>query len=104
MSNLIPRPDQPLQTQRVHAGFTRAEERELARRQNAEIARGIVGATRIQALGMVANVGMQSAALLYRQAELLSGGDPELHMQLNAIASQYTGSVGFELAQFSISG
>lgn len=103
MTNLIPRSDQPLQTHGSHASFTRAEERELTRRQNAEIARGIVGATRLQALGMVSNVGMQSAALLYRQAELLSGGDPELRMQLNTIAGQYIGGVGFELAQFSLS-
>ncbi|MDV6291480.1 hypothetical protein [Rhodococcus aetherivorans] len=103
MSTLLPRPDQPLVAHGSHASFTRAEARELARRQNAEIARGIVSATRLQALGMVANVGMQSAALLYRQAELLSGGDPELRLQLNTIAGQYTGGVGFELAQFSLS-
>ncbi|RQM32200.1 hypothetical protein [Rhodococcus ruber] len=102
MSNLIPRPDQSLVLQRSADRFTRSEGRELARRQNAEIARGIVSATGLQALGMVAHVGMQSTAMLYRQADLLSGGDPETRMQLNAIAGQYAGCVGLELARFCL--
>ncbi|UGQ56896.1 hypothetical protein LSF60_16465 [Rhodococcus pyridinivorans] len=99
MTNLIPRPDQPLQAGGARASFTRVEERDLARRQNAEIARGIVGATSLQAAAMVANVGMQSTAMLYRQADLLSAGDPELRMQLTPIAAQYAGCVGVELTQ-----
>lgn len=104
MANLIPRSDQPLQPPMSHAGFTRAEERELARRQNAEIVRGIVSATGLQAASMVASVGMQSTAMLYRHADLLSAGDPELRMQLIPIAGLYAGCVGVELTRFFLSG
>ncbi|AKE92495.1 hypothetical protein [Rhodococcus aetherivorans] len=104
MSNLIPRSARPLTTYGASDSFTRSEGRELMRRQNAEIARGIVSATRLQAAGMVATVGMQATAMLYRQADLLSGGDPELRMQLNPIAGQYASCVGVELARFSLSG
>ncbi|MBU4613619.1 hypothetical protein IM877_02375 [Rhodococcus sp. GG48] len=100
MAHLIARPDQPLAPYGSPASFTRAEERDLARRQNAEIARGIVTTTRLQAASMVATVGMQSTAMLYRQADLLSAGDPETRMQLTPMANQFAGCVGLELARF----
>ncbi|PEG34599.1 hypothetical protein CQY20_24905 [Mycolicibacterium agri] len=85
---------------RAPEGFTRAEGKTLVRLQNAELTRGLVTATRVQAAGMVATVGLQTAAMLSREAAFQADGDPAVSNRLNFIVDQYATFVGNEVARF----
>ncbi|MGW0056488.1 hypothetical protein [Nocardia nova] len=98
MSNLIPRTTSSLPA--VPDGFSRSEGKELSRLQNREIARGLVTATRVQAAGMVAAVGLQTTAMLSREAAFQADGDPATAARLNHIADQYAAYVGGEVSRF----
>lgn len=60
--NLVPRTSSTLAGASLPDGFNRQEGKALTRAQNAEVARGLVAATRIQAAGFVANVALQATA------------------------------------------
>ncbi|MEU4706755.1 hypothetical protein AB0G00_09995 [Nocardia salmonicida] len=97
MSNLIPRTNNQVA---VPDGFSRAEGKELARLQNREIARGLVTGTRVQAAGMVAALGLQTTAMLSREATFQTDGDPAASARLNHIVDQYAAYVGSEVSRF----
>ncbi|MFR9772419.1 hypothetical protein [Nocardia sp. SC052] len=84
----------------VPDGFSRSEGKELSRFQNKEIARGLVSSTRVQAAGMVAAVGLQTTAMLSREALFQADGDPATAARLNHIVDQYAAYVGNEVARF----
>lgn len=81
-------------------GFDRRESKELSRRQNAEIARGLVVATRVKAAGLVAATGLQMTAMLSREANFQADGDPDVANRLNFIVDQYATFAGNEVARF----
>ena len=99
MSSLIPRASSQLATS-IPDGFSRSEGKELARLQNKEIARGLVTATRVQAAGMVAAVGLQTTATLSREAAFQAGDDPATAARLGYIVDQYATFVGNEVSRF----
>ncbi|PPJ23140.1 hypothetical protein C5E45_29330 [Nocardia nova] len=99
MSNLIPRPSAQLEST-IPDGFSRSEGKELQRLQNKELARGLVTATRVQAAGMVAAVGLQTTAMLSREAAFQADGDPAAAARLGHIVDQYATYVGSEVARF----
>jgi hypothetical protein len=70
--------------------------------QNAEITHGLVKATRVQAAAMVAAVGVQTTAMLSREANFHADGDPVTANRLNYIVDQYANFVGNEVARFGI--
>lgn len=98
MSNLIPRSNSSVPA--VPDGFSRSEGKELSRLQNKEIARGLVTGTRIQAAGMAAAIGLQTTAMLSREANFQADGDPAAAARLNHIVDQYAAYVGNEVARF----
>ena len=81
-------------------GFTRNEGKQLSRFQNREITRGLVTGTRVQAAGMVAAIGLQTTAMLSREAAFQSDGDPATANRLNHIVDMYATYVGTEVAGF----
>ncbi|RIT44625.1 hypothetical protein [Mycobacteroides abscessus] len=87
-------------TQFVPDGFTRAEGKQLTRRQNAELARGLVAATRVQAAATVAGIGLQATAMLSREATFQADGDPVTANRLNYIVDQFANYAGNEVARF----
>lgn len=99
MSNLIPRPSTELATQ-IPEGFSRSEGKTLMRLQNRELTHGLVKATRVQAAGMVATVGLHTTAMLSREAAFQADGDPVTANRLNYIVDQYATFVGGEIARF----
>lgn len=99
MSNLIPRPSIELATQ-IPEGFSRSEGKTLMRLQNRELTHGLVKATRVQAAGMVATVGLHTTAMLSREAAFQADGDPGTANRLNYIVDQYATFVGGEIARF----
>eukprot|EP01133_Synstelium_polycarpum_P022668 gene22668-27185_t len=76
MSNLLPQSNSNALSAQIPETFTRAEGKELLKLQNREIARGLVAGTRVQAAGMVAALGMQTTAMLSREAMFQADGDP----------------------------
>lgn len=100
MSLPVPRPGATLPSQ-FPDGFSRAEGRTLVRLQNAELARGLVNATRIQAAATVAGVGLQATAMLSREAAFQADGDPVVANRLNYIVDQFASYVGNEVARFA---
>ncbi|MEO6471396.1 MAG: hypothetical protein ABIR57_05915 [Aeromicrobium sp.] len=100
MSNLIPRNTSTLASTAVPDGFTRHEGKALARQQNAEVARGLVVGTRMQAAGFVANLAMQATASLSREARFLADGDERTGERLNAIVDGYAMLAVNELNRF----
>lgn len=90
-----------LALQQVPEGFNRLEGKALSRLQNRELTHGLVTATRVQAAGMVATVGLHSAAMLSREAAFQAGGDPAAASRLNFIVDQYATFVGNEVAGFA---
>jgi hypothetical protein len=85
---------------RAPDGFTRNEGRSLARRQNAEVANGIVAATRVQAAALTAATGIQCVGMLSREATYQAGGDPVVMERVNHIVDHFAGFVGNEVARF----
>ncbi|MDO3175898.1 hypothetical protein [Mycobacteroides abscessus] len=86
----------------VPEGFSRSEGKTLVRQQNAELARGLVNATRVQAAAMVAGVGLQATAMLSREAAFQADGDPATSSRLNHIVDSYARFVGNEVARFGM--
>ena len=100
MSNLIPRNTNTLATTTVPDGFNRHESKELARQQNAEVARGLVVGTRLQAAGFVANLAMQTTASLSREARFLADSDERTAERLDFIVDGYAALAVGELNRF----
>lgn len=80
-------------------GFTRTESRQLSRRQNAEVAHGLIAATRVQARGFVTSIGIQAIGMLSREAEFQAGGDPQVSARVNLLVDQFTMAVANEIGQ-----
>ncbi|MBF6171292.1 hypothetical protein IU476_07385 [Nocardia blacklockiae] len=99
MSSLLPRANSQLSIP-IPDGFSRAEGRELQRLQNKEMTRGLVRATRVQAAGMVAAIGLQTTAMLSREASFHADGDPDTAARLGYIVEQYASFVGNEISRF----
>lgn len=87
-------------SEQVPDGFSRAEAKTLVRLQNRELTRGLVTVTKVQAAGMVAAVGLQTTAMLSREAAFQADGDPAVPNRLNFIVDQYATFVGNEVARF----
>ncbi|MFH5232445.1 hypothetical protein [Antrihabitans spumae] len=102
MSNLVPRPSNSLTGTQIPDTFSRAEGKELSRLQNREIARGLVTGTRVQAAGMVAAIGLQTTAMLSREANFQADGDPVTANRLNHIVDMYASYVGHEVSRFQL--
>lgn len=81
-------------------GFTRSEISRLERAQNAEVTRGIVGTTRVQAAGMVAATGMHLSAMLSREAQFQADGDPAAAARLSYIADSFAEYAAEEVRKF----
>jgi len=81
-------------------GFSRTESKQLARLQNAELTHGLVTATRVQAAGFVATVGLQATAMLSREATFQADGDPATANRLNFIVDNYATFAGGQVARF----
>ncbi|SHT79782.1 Uncharacterised protein [Mycobacteroides abscessus subsp. abscessus] len=82
------------------AGFTRSEGKQLTRLQNAELANGLVVATRVQAAATVAGIGLQATGMLSREAVFQADSDPVIANRLNFIVDQFANYVGNEVARF----
>jgi hypothetical protein len=65
MSNIVP---QPAFRVGLPDTFSRTEGKALSRQQNAEVTPALVAGTRVQAAGFVAGVGLQTTAMLSREA------------------------------------
>ena len=84
----------------VPDGFSRPEAKQLTRMQNAELTRGLVAGTRVQAAGMVAAVALQTTAMLSREANFQSDGDPATANRLNFIVDQFACIAANEVTRF----
>ena len=82
-------------------GFSRPEGKELMRATNKEVARGIVAATRVHAAAYVATVGVQATAMLSREAQHQSDGDPATAARLHHIVDQFALVAAAEVAKFA---
>lgn len=80
--------------------FSRTEAKGLARRQNAEVANGLVTAARVQAAGYVAVTGMHLSAMLSREAEFQANGDARSAERLNFIADSFAEYAAWEVRRF----
>ena len=83
----------------VPDGFTRNEGKALMRLQNREITHGLVAATRVQAAAMVATVALQTTAMLSREANFQSDGDPATANRLNHIVDTFAVYAGSEVSR-----
>jgi len=81
----------------IPESFSRAEGKALQRAQNAEIARGLVHNTRVQAAGYVAATGMQLIGMLSREAEFLANGDPRAAERLAFLADSFAEGAATEV-------
>lgn len=84
----------------VPDSFSRSEGKQLTRLQNVELTRGLVVGTRVQVAGFVAAVGLQTTAMLSREAAFQADGDPVIANRLNFIVDNYATYVGNEVARF----
>lgn len=100
MSDLTSSASKSLSPHTAVANFSRPESRALSRQQNAEITRGLVVATRVQAASMVAATGMHLTAMLSREATFLSDGDPQTAARLNFIVDSFAENAAWEVRQF----
>ncbi|MET3810227.1 hypothetical protein [Arthrobacter sp. UYEF3] len=100
MSDLIPRPSGKVTPFSSPEGFSRSEGKSLQRRQNAEVANGLVTATRVQAAGYVAATGMHLTGMLSREAQFQSDGDPRTSERLNYIADSFAEYAAWEVRRF----
>jgi hypothetical protein len=80
-------------------GLSRSQRRRLRRMQEAELARGIAAATRVQAAAMVAASGIQMSGMLGREAVFQAEGDPVMVSRLNYLIDQFDCLVGCEVAR-----
>lgn len=87
-------------TSAVPERFSRPEGKQLMRLQNAELTRGLVVGTRVQAAAMVAGLGIQCTGMLSREAAFQADGDPAAANRVNFIVDQFANYVGTEVAQF----
>jgi hypothetical protein len=85
----------------VPDGFSHSQGKDLIHRQNKEIANGIVTATRLHAAAYVAAVGVQSTAMLSREAVHQSGGDQITAARLHHIVDQLALVAAAEVARFA---
>lgn len=81
-------------------GFSRSEGKQLTRLQNAELAHGLVRATRVQAAATVAGIGLQATGMLSREATFQADGDPATANRLNFIVDQFACFAANEVARF----
>lgn len=86
--------------QPVPIDFSRKEAKDLACRQNAEIAQGLVTGTRVQMAATVAAIGLQATGMLSREAQFQADGDPATANRLNYIVDSFATYVGGEVARF----
>lgn len=86
----------------VPEGFSRSEGKQLTRLQNAELTRGLVTATRVQAAAMVAGTGLQATGMLSREAAFQADGDPMIANRLNFIVDQFACFAANEVARFGL--
>lgn len=86
----------------IPEGFSRSEGKTLMRMQNAEIAHGLVAATRVQAAAMVATVALQTSAMLSREASFQSDGDPATANRLNHIVDTFAVYAGSEVSRLGL--
>lgn len=100
MSELIPRPSGKISPFNAPEGFSRSEGKSLQRRQNAEVANGLVTAARVQAAGFVAATGMHLTSMLSREAEFQANGDPRAAERLNYIADSFAEYAALEVRRF----
>lgn len=98
MSNIVPSSKGP--TANTPECFSRPEGRSLTRRQNTEIARGLVTATRIQAAGHVAATAIHMTSMLSREAAFLADGDLQTAARLNFIVDSFADNAAWEVRQF----
>lgn len=85
----------------VPESFSRPEARSLARRQNTEIAHGIVTSSRIQAAGFVAAGAIQMTSMLSREAEFMADGNPSTANRLNFIADSFAEYAAWEVRRMN---
>lgn len=102
MSNLVPRTSSALASASIPEGFNRHEGKALLRAQNAEVARGLVSATKVQAAGFVANMAMQATASLSREARFLADGDDRTQERLDHLVDGFTVFATNELNRFRL--
>lgn len=100
MSDLIPGSNGKITPFSAPESFTRSEGKSLQRRQNAEVANGLVTAARVQAAGYVAATGMHLSAMLSREAEFQANGDPRAAERLNFIADSFAEYAAWEVRRF----
>lgn len=100
MSSLIPSSNHLPASGTQPDGFSRTEGKALARQQNAEVTRGLVAGTRVQAAGFVAGLGLQATAMLSREARFQADGDPATAVRLEHIVDAYAMYVGVEVNRF----
>ncbi|WP_431230442.1 hypothetical protein [Paenarthrobacter nicotinovorans] len=100
MADIIRRPGSTTSPYTAPEGFSRSEGKGLQRRQNAEIANGLVVGARVQAAGFVAATGMQLTGMLSREANFLGDGDPQTANRLNFIADSFAEYAAYEVRRF----
>lgn len=100
MSDIIRRPGGSISQYSAPEGFSRAEGKGLQRQQNAEVARGLVTATRIQAAGHVTATAMHMTSMLSREAAFLAEGDPQTAARLSFIVDSFAENAAWEVRQF----
>lgn len=100
MNDMIPRPSGTVTPFSTPEGFSRSEGKSLQRRQNTEVANGLVTAARVQAAGYVAATGMHLSAMLSREAEFQANGDPRAAERLNYIADSFAEYAAWEVRRF----
>lgn len=100
MAGLTPRPSGKITPFSAPEGFTRSEGKSLQRRQNAEVANGLVTAARVQAAGYVAATGMHLTGMLSREAQFQADGDPRTSERLNYIADSFAEYAAWEVRRF----
>ncbi|MDZ4351241.1 MAG: hypothetical protein U1B81_01250 [Arthrobacter sp.] len=100
MTDLTPRPSGKITPFSAPEGFSRSEGKSLQRRQNAEVANGLVTAARVQAAGYVAATGMHLTGMLSREAQFQSDGDPRTSERLNYVADSFAEYAAWEVRRF----
>ncbi|QHK19844.1 hypothetical protein GU243_08955 [Pseudarthrobacter psychrotolerans] len=100
MSELIPRPSGKITPFNAPEGFSRSEGKALQRRQNTEVANGLITAARVQAAGYVAATGMHLTGMLSREAQFQSDGDSRTSERLNYIADSFAEYAAWEVRRF----